>query len=210
MAQASKKNIRPWVVQVMERDEKASSNKLVNYPVNLDQEKLKQHQASVREAFQQFAYADDDGIIVRSPDCLLTVANSMTSIHHDILPSVSTVRTFGDSSDFLKIWFFWPKSQTSKVAYNGEYGNTRPVMKQLQHGRFAGQRAGESIYVPKDWLHLVISSKPCVLYGSNIEIPHARDLPYLQPEIFSGYDARDLSQNYISSLRDALLDGDSF
>lgn len=110
-------------------------------------------------------------------------------------------------STAARLWLIWPPNQTNKVVHDGQYGHSDGVLQRLDHGRFAVQLDGESIFVPAGWLHCVLTLNTSVLCGSDVEGLLSQNLPSIQAEIAAGTDREEAVAHSLNGMRNVLVNG---
>lgn len=210
---ADKTHLGPWLRHIVDRDPKAKEKKLFNLNLKgfLTSERIDQYKTHIRESLCQFGVVSDSGTNVQDPRCILTAIGTFTKAHHDVHSHVSTARTRpqDDVSTPARLWVLWHPSQTNRLVYEGNYGESEAVFPRLEGGRFVVQRNRESIFIPANWPHCVLTMEGSTLSGSDVHGSTPWDLPSVQSEVAAGADEKEAVEFHYERMKETLRSDDA-
>jgi hypothetical protein len=169
-------------------DETVSKIRLLNVPVTkemVSRRSQSQHSVMVRETVQHF-YGVGDGHSIEIHDATTNVTpkGTVTEVHHDSDPHISTVcGEFGTSYEQpMKLWLLWKASESRRLATC--YSDTAAALRHLGPCGYLIQYAGESLLLPANLPHAALSLSPHYLYGQTFHVKgRARDPTTFELEI---------------------------
>jgi hypothetical protein len=143
--------------------------------------------------------------IVQLPsDIIITPRLALSEVHHDSYPGISTVvGSFRNMDEPLKLWLIWPSTELHHLATC--YGDTKMALRRMDHGSFFIQMHGDTIAVPANSPHAVISLNSCYLYGHSLNLDSvACDPPLVCAEMAAGASSYEACNTRIERLRRGL------
>lgn len=148
--------------------------RLLNIPITnklIDEKAQDQYSGMVRDRVRGFYnVASDHPVRIYSASANVTPHSSVTEIHHDGHPYVSTAigQSSADNGSPLKLWIIWKASENDGLSTC--YSNTISALDGLGPCGFLIQYSGESILLPANVPHAVITLRSSILYGSAFSV----------------------------------------
>ncbi|KAK4622728.1 uncharacterized protein CLAFUR5_07183 [Fulvia fulva] len=137
----------------------------------------------------------------------ITPRGTRTEVHHDSDHHISTARGLASRKRIpLKLWLLWPSTELRHLVTC--YSDTKAALARMEYGSFFVQMPGESVLVPPNCPHAVVTLDSCYLYGHTFSTHSwAYDPTTALVEISVGNPVDEACQELIKRLRLGLRSG---
>jgi hypothetical protein len=207
----TKAELDDWKARLWTRENQQT--KLLNIPITnklVDREAQHQYREMVRDRVRDFYdVGPDHSIDVYSATANVTPRGTVTEVHHDSDPHISTACGQSDIGYDVptKLWILWKASENDQLSTC--YSDTVSALNNMKAIGYLIQYSGESLLLPANVPHAVVSLTSSILYGNAFHVKgRAKDPTSFTLEISAGVKPDEAIETVTKCYQDGLMDPD--
>lgn len=159
----------------------SQSVRLLNIPATdrlVDRDAQDQYRVMVRDKIHEYYDAGPSHLVeIHSATMNVNPHGTVTQVHHDSNAHISTAytETNADYDQPAKLWLLWKASENNTLSTC--YSDTASAVTSMGPGGYIIQYSGESLLLPANVPHAVISLSTSMLYGHSFTVQDRADDP---------------------------------